>query len=272
MVWFFVDDGLAFHKKVAEAGNAAMGLWVRAGAWSTGSLTDGFIPSGIARSIGTQTQIDSLLKADLWRKVSGGYQFHDWDHRQLTKSEVEQKRKADRARKREQRRGRNVPPGQPPEVPPDYPPDSERIPNGVPPESVVDSSRALPQGCVPHPTPPSNGQFERGSHGELDPNEPPPRFCPEHMPDGTSAPCSACGATKQRRTDWLAEQSAKASEAARQRIRADAEVKLGAVANCQLCDDEGYHANRVCDHIDRTQTAADGIAKVRAALTKSDQP
>lgn len=30
MVWFLVDDNLAFHDKVTKAGNAAMGAWVRA--------------------------------------------------------------------------------------------------------------------------------------------------------------------------------------------------------------------------------------------------
>ena len=41
MTWFRVDDTLAMHPKVYAAGNAAMGLWVRAGAWSMQQLTDG---------------------------------------------------------------------------------------------------------------------------------------------------------------------------------------------------------------------------------------
>ena len=32
--WFKVDDNLALHPKVLGAGNAAMGMWVRAGSWS----------------------------------------------------------------------------------------------------------------------------------------------------------------------------------------------------------------------------------------------
>lgn len=36
---------------------------------------------------------------------------------------------------------------------------------------------------------------------------------------------------------------------------------------CYICDDDGYRPNgRVCDHVDRTEIAARGIAKVRAAL------
>lgn len=38
------------------------------------------------------------------------------------------------------------------------------------------------------------------------------------------------------------------------------------IAHCALCDDEGYRKNRVCDHVDRTEVVARGMAKVRAAL------
>jgi hypothetical protein len=41
------------------------------------------------------------------------------------------------------------------------------------------------------------------------------------------------------------------------------------IDNCQLCDDVGYRpSGAVCDHVDRTATAARGIAACRAALAK----
>ena len=41
------------------------------------------------------------------------------------------------------------------------------------------------------------------------------------------------------------------------------------VSACQLCDADGYRQNlTVCDHVDRTETAKAGIARVRAALAK----
>lgn len=43
-------------------------------------------------------------------------------------------------------------------------------------------------------------------------------------------------------------------------------VEAMAVVNCHLCDDDGYHGSRVCDHVDRTETAKRGTAKVRAAM------
>jgi hypothetical protein len=103
MVWFLVDDNLALHQKVNQAGNAAMGVWVRAGAWSAGNLTDGYIPSRIAHQIGTRSQIESLLKSGLWSRVTDGYQFHDWEDRQPTAEQVKQRREGARQRKAKQR-------------------------------------------------------------------------------------------------------------------------------------------------------------------------
>lgn len=47
----------------------------------------------------------------------------------------------------------------------------------------------------------------------------------------------------------------------------DTHLRAAKVADCPLCDDDGYRNNRVCDHIDRTAIAKRGIAKCREALT-----
>jgi len=39
-----------------------------------------------------------------------------------------------------------------------------------------------------------------------------------------------------------------------------------AIANCNLCDDDGYRGLQACDHVDRTAAAARGSALVRAQL------
>lgn len=112
MVWFRVDDVLPFHARVIEAGNAAMGLWVRAGALSAGQLTDGFITAATARTLGSPREIKRLVEVGLWAEVDGGYQFHAWAEdgtgtkRQPTRAEVESQRKAERERKAAQRAGR----------------------------------------------------------------------------------------------------------------------------------------------------------------------
>jgi hypothetical protein len=105
MPWFKVDDTLAFHHKTIAAGNAAMGMWVRAGSWSRMSGTDGFIPGDIARSLGTTAQAKRLVSAGLWDEMPTGYAFHQWDERQPSKAEMEQER-ADNARRQQEWRDR----------------------------------------------------------------------------------------------------------------------------------------------------------------------
>ena len=97
MTWFKIDDGFYMNMKVVEAGNAAVGLWVRAGAWCSQQLTDGYVPDVVARMLGTVDEIDSLVDAELWRCVGGGYQFPDWLEYNPSSDEV----KADKARRRE---------------------------------------------------------------------------------------------------------------------------------------------------------------------------
>lgn len=92
MPWFRVDDVLADHPKVIMAGNAAMGLWVRAGAWSMKHLTDGFIPEAVVSILGTTKEAAALVRVGLWTSSSGGYTFHAWEGRQPTKDEVEDRR------------------------------------------------------------------------------------------------------------------------------------------------------------------------------------
>ena len=51
MPTFEIDDQFAFHQKTVMAGNEAIGVFARAGAWCAGYLTDGFVPYKIAWTI-----------------------------------------------------------------------------------------------------------------------------------------------------------------------------------------------------------------------------
>lgn len=93
MPWFRVDDQLAFHRKALFAGNAAMGLWVRAGSWSAQFLTDGSIPSAIVRSLGSKKQAEKLVEAGLWCKEPDGYSFHQWAAWQPRRPDPDKQRK-----------------------------------------------------------------------------------------------------------------------------------------------------------------------------------
>lgn len=101
--WFKVDDTLALHTKTAAAGNAAMGLWVRAGSWSMQQLTDGFIPRHIVGVLGTAAQANKLVEVGLWERLPSGYAFHEWDNRQPSRVQVEADRQAATERQRRAR-------------------------------------------------------------------------------------------------------------------------------------------------------------------------
>lgn len=104
MPWFKVDDNLAFHAKTIKAGNAAMGLWVRAGAWSMQTLTDGFVPHEVARQLGSRAEARRLIAADLWLEKDDGYEFHEWQQRQPSRAKISADRAATAARVEQWRR------------------------------------------------------------------------------------------------------------------------------------------------------------------------
>jgi hypothetical protein len=103
VTWFKVDDGLAFHSKTIAAGNAAMGLWVRAGSWSSQHLTDGNIPKHVVRQLGNIQQAKNLVTVGLWDATDEGYCFHEWDLRNPSRADVEADRAAGAERLRKHR-------------------------------------------------------------------------------------------------------------------------------------------------------------------------
>lgn len=107
MPWFRVDDAFAVHPKALAAGNAACGLWVRAGSWCMQQLTDGHVPEHALSTLGTRAEAQKLVDAGLWRRTPSGWLFHDWEGRQPSREQVERDRAeaAERQRRaREKRR------------------------------------------------------------------------------------------------------------------------------------------------------------------------
>ncbi|MFL0393921.1 MULTISPECIES: mucin-2 [Streptomyces] len=124
MPWFKVDDTAHAHPKLLKAGNAALGLWVRCGAYAAQHLTEGTVPGVVAQLYGTAPQARKLVAAGLWhphghdctrcpQPPAGDYQIHDFLTYNPTREKTEAKRAAaaerqQRARERaaEQRAGR----------------------------------------------------------------------------------------------------------------------------------------------------------------------
>lgn len=106
MTWFKVDDGFWSHPKTATLSDAAVALWVRAGAYSCQHLTDGLIVRPVLRMVGTVEAAGELVEAGLWLHHPDGWVFHDWSDYQPTKADVEADRAAARERMRERRRNK----------------------------------------------------------------------------------------------------------------------------------------------------------------------
>ena len=114
MPWFVVDDSAHSHPKIVKAGNAAMGLWMRCGAYAAQHLTDGVVPGPIASMYGTTPQATKLVKLGLWHTVghacarcpqppSGDYFMHDYLAYNPTRRQVLDKRERAAEKKRRQR-------------------------------------------------------------------------------------------------------------------------------------------------------------------------
>ncbi|WP_032769890.1 hypothetical protein [Streptomyces sp. CNS654] len=112
MPWFKVDDTAHAHPKLLKAGNPAVGLWMRAGAYAAQHLTEGTVPGVVAQLYGTAPQARKLVAAGLWhaaghacprcpQPAEGDYVMHDFLVYNPTKSAVEKDRAkaADRQRR-----------------------------------------------------------------------------------------------------------------------------------------------------------------------------
>lgn len=254
---FQVDPDFYDHPKTLGMSDAATALWVRAGSYSAAKLTDGFVADA-ALALLSQTPMEAareLTRRGLWSRVKGGYVFHEWGTRNLTRARVEADKTSDRERKRRERESarRNAKSqvkGQ--SVRSDSEPDSDRTPEGIPLLSVSVS------GSV-------SGSGQAAPSARAGPE--PPRRCPTHIDTPDPPPCGACADARHHHDRWQQQQTAAAAQQ-RQRQAADrAATAAAAIAACGLCDESGYRDGQVCHHDPRApDRARNGAARVRAAI------
>lgn len=233
---FQVDGDFYDHPKTIDMSDAAVALWTRAGSYSAAKLTDGFVADAVLVRL-SQTPAEAsaeLVRRGLWRRVRGGFQYHQWDQRNLLRARVEADREYDRKRKKAQRSTIEGPsrdhrgPIEGPSsgrretlaslgdetrsvrnvqataadvrsgLPPDIQPESGRSPYRSVSVSVSESVSGSGHG----PPPPANGRAS-----------PPPSRCQEHLQAPTSAPCRACGDARQAHETWQAQRRARLDQA-----------------------------------------------------------
>lgn len=179
MVWFKIDDGFWSHPKVLELSDGALALWTRAGSYCAGHLTDGEVKRSTLRVLGADHDAAvELVMAGLWDETPAGWTFHDWAEYQPTREQVLAERAAAAERKRKSRESRRAS-SQPSQG------ESRRDVRGV--DAVIPASPTRPDPTRPDPS--TSDEVEEGdARGSALPSP----FCSKH-PDGTEAPCRACG-------------------------------------------------------------------------------
>ncbi|WP_158884076.1 hypothetical protein [Amycolatopsis anabasis] len=257
-----MDDKFHSHNKVRKVladDPAALALWVVAGSWSSDNLTDGLIPDHQLPWLfpaGADEQARKLVTARLWRRVRGGYEFHEWQadsdgtKRNPSKEEVEEERrkKAEAGRKGglasgKARSTRQAPAEASAEAAAEAPaggvvelptrPDREPL-QGSP------GGRASAQAPEAPARPPSSGRSTTPARAS--PNA---VRCLDHEYDDDPPRCGACERARRQ-----AEQDAyeKRVEARQAELRATTADKRRAIANCSLCDEDGYRGTVLCNH------------------------
>jgi len=81
MGWVRIDDNAPHHRKMLQAGPHACWLWVCGLAYCQRMRTDGFIPTEALPMLGVgawKKYAGILVSSQLWHKVEGGYQVHDF--------------------------------------------------------------------------------------------------------------------------------------------------------------------------------------------------
>lgn len=206
MAWFKADDRLLGHWKFLGIDNDTLGTWFRCGVWSAQQVTDGFVPDVVLEAFTTPEVVDNLIRRGLWTAEDGGIRFHDWAEYQITKSEQDGKRQAERDRKRKQRRNSNGKFTSPDDVPDDWAdfngPDETDVPHmsqwdktgqvnrptGTErPSESVRRTRPDPTRTEPNQVSP-NGETRRESHPpvEAPSRDDVERIC-QHMADSVEA-------------------------------------------------------------------------------------
>ncbi|MEV4320972.1 hypothetical protein AB0J37_01935 [Microbispora rosea] len=104
-VRFQVDPDFYDHPKTIGMSDAATALWVRAGSYSAAKLSDGFIAEHVLALLSRTPEeaADELVRRGLWKRCRGGFKFHQWSPRNLTRARVEADQERERERKRRDR-------------------------------------------------------------------------------------------------------------------------------------------------------------------------
>lgn len=284
MVDYRVPDYIPEKPTHRALGLAANGLWAMAGAYAMGEENDGWVPRHFVESwpLG-RPSARRLVDAEVWQPevLAGvpGYRFTDWTT-QRSATQIQAEREAARQRMAGLRRGHN---GQSSsdDVRANVRPNTtrtfarssaERSPNVR--DSLSQSPGGQPGGVSPV------GRYAPTRGTEYPPTEIPPQFagrpaerCARHADtDGDPGPCRVCGDARRAAETWDTNQAQLVAQQRSAAARQRADDRARAIANCGLCNADGYVGRHICDHDPSgPERAARGRAAVRAALNQTQE-
>lgn len=231
---FQVDPDFYDHPKSIDLSDAATALWVRAGSYSAAKLLDGFVPEHVLSRLSRSPEEASgeLVACRLWRRVKGGFRFHQWSERNLTKARVESDREYDRTRKRRERqeaRENGNTQAKPANVRTGLRSDSTSDSGRSPDRSVSVSVSESVSGSGRDSPPVRTDQAAAGPE--------PPTNCHDHIGDPSPPPCGPCADARREHARWTAARAARLAKAPKCRTH------RGQLAhNCGLCRSDAIGA------------------------------
>ena len=85
MSWTKLDDQYFYNPKVLAAGRDARDVHLASMVYSSGQLTDGFIPANAIALLGAMAMVANaqecaarLVEVGLWEEAKGGFLIHDY--------------------------------------------------------------------------------------------------------------------------------------------------------------------------------------------------
>lgn len=98
-IWGKVYGTLHSSLKWQRANDGAKALWTTALSWSIAQGSDGYVPEDALRILGgRRASADKLVEVGLWEVEEGGWRFHDWLGHNTSDQQIQEQRKATRAR------------------------------------------------------------------------------------------------------------------------------------------------------------------------------
>ena len=107
--WGKLYGSLHGSPKWRRTSRGARALWVTAMSWCVEQDgSDGCVPTDMLRYLdGTPQMAANLVENSLWIATKGGWKFHDWEHYQRTRQQVERDKNAAKERQKRARDKRN---------------------------------------------------------------------------------------------------------------------------------------------------------------------